>query len=142
MKNVTQELRKIFLEELDGNVSIGSYTLSIYNYVPYNASYPYIRVYTDNQKQTQFNQSVAIVEANTKIEVVHRYSGDSGGQLIVEQIANQIVNLLSQMDLSITGINAYTLTNPNIFYLEEALKDHTYYRAIIEINNQVETEIS
>lgn len=143
MKNVSQEIRKAFLNELDGLIMIDSVVIEVYNYVPYNAAYPYIRIHTDNQKQTQLNQSADIAEVNTKIEVVHRYSGDSGGQLIVEEIANKILDKIVGLDtnLSAAGLNNYTSTNPNTFYLEESLKDHSYYRAIIEIQNQVETSI-
>jgi len=41
-------------------------------------------------------------------------------------------------DLNADGFKVYTSENEGITYLEEDLKDHTYYRAILELSNKVQ----
>ena len=50
-------VRKAILAKLNGNVTINSSTVPIYNRVPTNASYPYISLYSVSNDQTDQNQS-------------------------------------------------------------------------------------
>ena len=42
------------------------------------------------------------------------------------------------IDLSAEGFKIYTTVNEGVKYLQDDLKDHTYFRAIIEISNKIE----
>ena len=42
------------------------------------------------------------------------------------------------LDLSEYGFKVYTTVNEGVTYLTNDLKDHTYYRAVLELSNRVE----
>jgi hypothetical protein len=111
------------------NPSGGGY-ISVYNRVPSNSVYPFIRVYGLSTNAIDDNQSKYNVECITRVEVVTRFDGDSGGDLDANNIMSQITDLLIS--------NCYAVQNSGIQYLEEDLSDHTYFRAILELSNKVE----
>jgi recombinational DNA repair protein (RecF pathway) len=96
--------------------------------------------------QVDDNQSKYNVECITRVEVVTRFDGDSGGELTANDIMNQITNLLvtknqNAFDLSSYNFNCYTSTNSGVTYLEQDTSDHTYFRAILELSNKIEQTI-
>ena len=124
------------------NPSGGGY-ISVYNRVPSNSVYPFIRVYGLSTNAIDDNQSKYNVECITRVEVVTRFDGDSGGDLDANNIMSQITDLLisknqSAFDLSAYNFNCYAVQNSGIQYLEDDLTDHTYFRAILELSNKVE----
>lgn len=146
MKDPIKYIRLKIIAALDGNVTSGGSNVSIYNRVPTNANYPFIRVYGLSTNQVDDNQSKYNVECITRIEVVTRFDGDSGGELTANDIMNQITNLLvtknqSAFDLSSYNFNCYTSTNSGVTYLEQDTSDHTYFRAILELSNKIEQTI-
>jgi len=136
-------IRLKILAALTGFVSDNGSIVSVYNRVPSNSVYPFIRVYGLSTNAIDDNQSKYNVECITRVEVVTRFDGDSGGDLDSNQIMNSITNLLidktqSKFDLSAYNFNCYAVENSGIQYLEEDLTDHTYFRAILELSNKVE----
>ena len=53
----------------------------------------------------------------------------------LEQLRTRSANYI---DLTANGFNVYTSVNEGVKYLEDDLKDFTYYRAIIELSNKIE----
>tara|TARA_R100000734_G_C3305075_1_gene95595 strand:- start:896 stop:1333 length:438 start_codon:yes stop_codon:yes gene_type:complete len=136
-------VRKAILAKLNGNVTINSSTVPIYNRVPTDASYPYIRVYSVSNDETDQNQSSFTMETITRVECVTRFVSDSGGELDCNRMVSQCLNLLrtrsaNYIDLTSDGFNVYTSVNEGVNYLQDDLTDHTYFRAIIEISNKIE----
>ncbi len=136
-------VRKAILAKLNGNVTINSSAVPIYNRVPTNASYPYIRVYSVSNDETDQNQSSFTMETITRVECVTRFVSDSGGELDCNRMVSQCLNLLrtrsaNYIDLTSDGFNVYTSVNEGVNYLQDDLTDHTYFRAIIEISNKIE----
>ena len=76
-------VRKAIIAKLTNNVTIDSTTIQIYNRVPNNASYPFIRVYSVSNNEIDQNQTQYNFETITRIECVTRFVSDDGGELDV-----------------------------------------------------------
>jgi hypothetical protein len=136
-------LRKAIIERLNGQVLINNKALPVYNRVPSNAKAPYVIVYSVSNNEIDQNQSSLTMELITRVEVVTRFVGDNGGELDCNLAISKILSLLrtrsaDYLDLTAAGFNVYTSVNEGITYLQDDLKDHTYYRAILELSNRVE----
>jgi len=136
-------LRKAIIERLNGQVLLNNKALPVYNRVPSNATAPYIIVYSVSNNEVDQNQSSLTMELITRVEVVTRFVGDNGGELDCNLAISKILSLLrtrsaDYLDLTAAGFNVYTSVNEGITYLQDDLKDHTYYRAILELSNRVE----
>ena len=83
------------------------------------------------------------METITRIECVTRFASDDGGELDCNLMVSQCLEQLrtrsaNYIDLTANGFNVYTSVNEGVKYLEDDLKDFTYYRAIIELSNKIE----
>lgn len=139
MNEIVHHIRKAFLDRLSGNISVGGIDVSIYNVIPRNASYPLIRVYSVSNDEIDLNRSSFNVEASLRLEVITRFDGNSGGELQCNQIVDEVLNQIrtrsaGYIDLSANGWNVYAITNNGVNYLEDDFDDHTYFRAIVNIN--------
>ena len=79
----------------------------------------------------------------TRIECISRFYSDDGGELDTDLMVSQVLELVrtrsnDYADLTASGYNVYTTVNGGVNYLEDDLKDYTYFRAIIEISNKIE----
>lgn len=136
-------IRKAIIEKLTNNVTINGANVQVYNRVPTDASYPFIRVYSVSNEETDQNQTSFNSEIITRIECITRYSSDDGGELDVNLMVSQCLEQIrtrseNYIDLTANGFNVYTSINEGVKYLQDDLKDYTYFRAIIEISNKVE----
>lgn len=136
-------LRKAIIERLNGEVLLNNQALPVYNRVPSNATAPYIIVYSVSNNEVDQNQSSFTMELITRVEVVTRFVGDDGGELDCNLAISKILSLLrtrssGYVDLTADGFKVYTSVNESVTYLQEDLKDHTYYRGILELSNRVE----
>jgi hypothetical protein len=143
MNEVLHHIRKAFLDRLTDNLSVGGVDVSVYNVIPRNASYPLVRMYSVANNETDLNRSAFNLEAQVRLEVITRFDGNSGGELQANQIVDSILNQIrtrsaGYIDLSAQGFNVYTITNEGVNYLQDDFDDHTYYRAIININVKAE----
>jgi hypothetical protein len=139
MNEIVHHIRKAFLDRLSGNISVGGIDVSIYNVIPRNASYPLIRVYSVSNDEIDLNRSSFNVEASLRLEVITRFDGNSGGELQCNQIVDEVLNQIrtrsaGYIDLSANGWNVYAITNNGVNYLEDDFDDHTYFRAVVNIN--------
>jgi len=136
-------VRKAIIAKLNGNVTIDGSIVPIYGRVPTNASYPFIRVYSLSNDETDQNQTSFTTETITRIECVTRFASDDGGELDSNLMVSKCLELLrtrsaNYIDLSANGFNVYTSVNEGVKYLQDDLSDFTYFRAIIEISNKIE----
>ncbi len=142
MKDATRFIRLKVINALSGNVSHGGSNVPVYNRVPSDATFPYIRVYSVSTSQIDDNQTKYNADIITRVEVVTRFSADSGGDLTMNDIMDDCLQLLisknsSAFDLSANNFKVYSTTNESLRYLQEDLIDHTYFRAILEMSNKV-----
>ncbi len=136
-------VRKAIIAKLNGNVTIDGSSVPIYGRVPTNASYPFIRVYSLSNDETDQNQTSFTSETITRVECVTRFTSDDGGELDSNLMVSKCLELLrtrsaNYIDLSANGFNVYTSVNEGVKYLQDDLSDFTYFRAIIEISNKIE----
>lgn len=136
-------IRKAIIAKLNGNVLIDGSIVPIYGRVPTNASYPFIRVYSLSNDETDQNQTSFTTETITRVECVTRFASDDGGELDSNLMVSKCLELLrtrsaNYIDLSANGFNVYTSVNEGVKYLQDDLSDFTYFRAIIEISNKIE----
>lgn len=136
-------LRKAIIQKLNGEVVLNSQTLQVYNRVPSNAVAPFIIVYSVSNDEVDQNQTSFTMKLLTRIEVVTRFNGDNGGELDCNLAISKILSLLrtrsaNYLDLTEYGFKVYTSVNEGVTYLTNDLKDHTYYRAVLELSNRVE----
>jgi len=136
-------VRKAIIAKLNGNVTIDGSSVTIYGRVPTNASYPFIRVYSLSNDETDQNQTSFTTETITRVECVTRFASDDGGELDSNLMVSKCLELLrtrsaNYIDLSANGFNVYTSVNEGVKYLQDDLSDFTYFRAIIEISNKIE----
>ena len=136
-------VRKAIIAKLNGNITIDGSIVPIYGRVPTNASYPFIRVYSLSNDETDQNQTSCTTETITRVECVTRFASDDGGELDSNLMVSKCLELLrtrsaNYIDLSANGFNVYTSVNEGVKYLQDDLSDFTYFRAIIEISNKIE----
>ena len=136
-------VRKAIIAKLNGNITIDGSIVPIYGRVPTNASYPFIRVYSLSNDETDQNQTSFTTETITRVECVTRFASDDGGELDCNLMVSKCLELLrtrsaNYIDLSANGFNVYTSVNEGVKYLQDDLSDFTYFRAIIEISNKIE----
>jgi hypothetical protein len=136
-------VRKAIIAKLNNNITIDGSIVPIYGRVPTNASYPFIRVYSLSNDETDQNQTSFTTETITRVECVTRFASDDGGELDSNLMVSKCLELLrtrsaNYIDLSANGFNVYTSVNEGVKYLQDDLSDFTYFRAIIEISNKIE----
>lgn len=143
MKSAIHLLRRAIINKLKNNVFINNIVVPVYNRIPNDANYPLIRVYGVSLDETDQNQSSFITEAITRIECISRFYSDDGGELDTDLMVSKVLELIrtrsnEYADLSASGFKVYTTVNEGVSYLQDDLKDYTYFRAIIEISNKIE----
>ena len=136
-------VRKAIIAKLNNNITIDGSIVPIYGRVPTDASYPFIRVYSLSNDETDQNQTSFTTETITRVECVTRFASDDGGELDSNIMVSKCLELLrtrsaNYIDLSANGFNVYTSVNEGVKYLQDDLSDFTYFRAIIEISNKIE----
>ncbi len=143
MREVIHRVRKAYIDKLNGAVLLRGATVPIYNRIPSDASFPYIRIYSVSNDETDQNQTNYITEVITRLEVITRFTGDSGGELDSNLITDEILQLVrtrsaDYINLDEEGFNVYTSQIESINYLEEDASDYTYFRVVIEVSNRIE----
>lgn len=143
MREVIHRVRKALLDKLNGNVTLRGATVPIYNRIPSNATYPFIRIYSVSNDEVDQNRTSYITETITRLEVITRFSGDSGGELDSNLITDAILQIVrtrsaDYIDLEAEGFKVFTSTVAGINYLTEDGDDFTYFRTIIELSNRIE----
>tara|TARA_B100002051_G_C16727879_1_gene636371 strand:+ start:632 stop:1474 length:843 start_codon:yes stop_codon:yes gene_type:complete len=117
--------------------------IKIYNKVPSNVSYPFIRIYSQEERQIDNNNSRFMKDVITRIEVVHRNTTASGGELLNNSIVNQITSILmpnpgESLPITDYNISIYSTELLGVTNFQDTFKDFTYHRSIIEISTRVE----
>tara|TARA_R110000822_G_scaffold5786_3_gene24726 strand:+ start:2321 stop:2758 length:438 start_codon:yes stop_codon:yes gene_type:complete len=136
-------LRRGIIAKLTNSITLNGSIVPVYNRIPTDAIYPLIRVYGVSTNEADENQSSFITETITRIECITRFYSDTGGELDVNLMVSQCLQLIrtrsnDYVDLIADGFKVFTSVNEGVKYLENDLSDYTYFRAIIEISNKIE----
>ena len=87
-------LRKAIIDRLSGSIVLNSQNVPVYNRVPSDATEPFIKVYSLQNEETDFNRDSYMLDCITRIDVVTSFDGDSGGELDANEIVSQVLNLV------------------------------------------------
>ena len=136
-------LRRGIIAKLTDAITLNGSIVPVYNRIPTDAVYPMIRVYGVSTNEIDENQTSFITETITRIECITRFYSDDGGELDVNLMVSQCLNLIrtrsnGYVDLTANGFKVFTSVNEGVKYLQDDLSDYTYFRAIIEISNKIE----
>jgi len=142
MKDPIKYIRQAMITALNGNISYDGANVPVYGRVPSSASEPYIKIYSVQTNEADQNADEFITETLTRIEVVTAFDSDSGGELEVNTIVNDILVIIrtrssGYFDLSSNDFHVYTCVNEGVTYLEDDRNDKTYFTSIIDISNRV-----
>ena len=142
MKDPIKYIRQAMITALNGNISYDGSNVPVYGRVPSSASEPYIKIYSVQTNEADQNADEFITETLTRIEVVTAFDSDSGGELEVNTIVNDILVIIrtrssGYFDLSSNDLHVYTCVNEGVTYLEDDRNDKTYFTSIIDISNRV-----
>jgi len=143
MNEVLHHIRKAFIDRLNGNITVQSIDVPVFNVVPSNSDFPYVKVYSVSNDEDDLNRSSFNVEAVIRLEVVTRFDYNVGGELQANLITDEILNQIrtrsdGYIDLTAQGWNVYIIQNRGVKYITDNLEDHTFYRAIINITVKAE----
>lgn len=143
MNEALHFIRKAIITRLSGSVTLNSSSVPVYNRVPSNATFPFIRVYSFRNDEIDQNRDSFITDCQSRIEVVTSFESDNGGEYDSNLITNQILSLIrtrssGYFDLSKDDFKVITCTNEGVVYFEEDSEDKTYFRTVINISNRVQ----
>jgi hypothetical protein len=143
MNEAIHHIRAKIYTVLNGNVTLNSASVPVYNRVPIDANYPYIWIYSLSTNEIDQNATKYNLECITRIECVTRFDSDVGGDLDANLLVNSVVSLLrtrssGYFNLTSNDFKVYTSTVESINYVQEDERDHTYFRGVIELSNRVE----
>ena len=142
MKDASHFVRKSVYEALNGNVTLNSANVPVYNVVPSSATSPYILITSLQNNIVQNIKDTFLMQVQTQIDVVTSFDTNTGGQLNANLIMNQITNLLvsrnSFFDLSSNNFKCVSSQNDGIAYVTDDTATETIFRAILTLTNDVE----
>lgn len=142
MKDPMRFIRKAIITKL-GTISLSGQTVQVTNRVSRTLDYPYIWVYSVATNEIDSNQQSFTTEVITRIEIVTKFQGDSGGDLDANILVNTCLTLLRTrssgfFDLSSDNFKVYGCVNEGVTYSQEDTDGGTYFKGVIELSNRVE----
>ena len=87
-------IRKAIIDRLTDSIVLNGISVDVYNRVPSNAIEPFIKVYSLQNNELDFNRDSFMLECITRIEVVTAFDSDSGGELQCNQIVSDVLKLV------------------------------------------------
>ena len=120
MREPMQYIRQAIISTL-GTISLSGQPVQVTNRVSRSFSAPYIWVYSVATNEIDNNQQSFTSEVITRIEVVTKYQGDSGGDLDANILVNTCLSLLrtrssGYFDLSSDNFKVYGSVNEGVTY--------------------------
>ena len=143
MNEAIHFIRQKIITLLTNAITVDGEAVPVYNKVPKNATEPFIKVYSVDTEEIDQNQTSFNIICTTRIDVVTSFVGDTGGELLSNQIVSSILNLVrtrssGYVDLSSDGFNVYTSVLDKVKYIEDVDEDKTFYKGVITLENRVE----
>lgn len=143
MNEAIHFIRQKIITLLTNAITVDGEAVPVYNKVPQNATEPFIKVYSVDTEEIDQNQTSFNIICTTRIDVVTSFVGDTGGELLSNQIVSSILNLVrtrssGYVDLSSNGFNVYTSVLDKVKYIEDVDEDKTFYKGVITLENRVE----
>ena len=142
MREPMQYIRQAIISAI-GSQSVSGDVVQVTNRVSKSFNPPYIWVYSVATNEIDNNQQSFTSEVITRVEVVTKYQGDAGGDLVANQLVNTCLTLLrtrtsGYFDLSSNNFKVYGCNVESVNYSQEDTDGGTYFKGIIELSNRVE----
>lgn len=94
MNEAIHFIRQKIITLLTNAITVDGEAVPVYNKVPQNATEPFIKVYSVDTEEIDQNQTSFNIICTTRIDVVTSFVGDTGGELLSNQIVSSILNLV------------------------------------------------
>jgi len=137
-----QYIRQAIISAI-GSQSVSGDVVQVTNRVSKSFNPPYIWVYSVATNEIDNNQQSFTSEVITRVEVVTKYQGDAGGDLVANQLVNTCLTLLrtrtsGYFDLTSNNFKVYGCNVESVNYSQEDTDGGTYFKGVIELSNRVE----
>ena len=97
-------LRRKFYDALDGDSTLQSLVSDVYDFVPENATFPYVKL----GEETSVDNGTKTLQGNEHTLVIHTFSRYRGSKE-TKEIMSRIYALLHESSLSVTGASLVNL---------------------------------
>ena len=142
MNDASHFIRKQGFDELNGNITLNSANVPVYNVVPSSASTPYILITSVSNSIAEDIKDTYLNEIITDVEIVTAFDTNTGGQLDANLAMNQITQILvdrtSFFDMSSNNFKCISAQSNGVAYISTDTDTETIYRGILTLSNLVE----
>ncbi len=142
MKDASHFIRKQVFDALNGNITLNSATVPVYNVVPSSASTPYILITSVSNSIAEDIKDTYLNEIITDVEIVTAFDTNTGGQLDSNLAMNQITQILvdrtSFFNMSSNNFKCISAQSNGVAYISADTDTETIYRGILTLSNLVE----
>ena len=104
MSDHSLELQKSIFNALDGDSTLQSLVTDVYDFVPENTAFPYVKV----GEETSIDNGTKTLQGNEHTLVIHTFSRYRGSKE-VKEIMSRIYALLHESSLSVSGASLVNL---------------------------------
>lgn len=134
MKDSGLVVRTAYYEALNGNVLVNSVPVPVYDDVPNDADYPYIKLSDQTSNEVVLTRSCFNVDATILIDIVTGFK-QGGGKKQSDIIAGQILELVHPT-ITLTGdFQSVSSTLEASNTIEEKTDSHKIYRRLLRFRN-------
>lgn len=134
MKDAGFEVRAAYFTALNGNLTaLNSSNVPVYDDVPNNASYPYVKLSEQTQSQEDLSKDCTSLNTTTLIDIVTGFI-QGGGKKESDNLANQILQIVHPL-ISVSGYQSFATVLEASNTLEEKTDTHKIYRRLLRFRN-------
>lgn len=138
MKDIFLPIRQAYYTALQGNITLNSQVVNVYDVVPMDAQYPYVVFAQQQSTVTNLKRGCEAYQATILLEIVTKYAAYKGGRKDADTIADQIYSLLNPPLPQTDGMQI-GLTYPDTDFDQgrEMTQTHTINRRFMQFKNAV-----
>ena len=142
MKDASHFIRKQVFDAINGNITLNSANVPVYNVVPSSATTPYILITSVSNSISEDIKDTYLNEIITDVEIVTAFDTNTGGQLDANLAMNQITQLLvdrtSFFNMASNNFKCISAQSNGVAYITVDTDTETIYRGILTLSNLVE----
>ena len=142
MKDASHFIRKQVFDAINGNITLNSANVPVYNVVPSSATTPYILITSVSNSISEDIKDTSLNEIITDVEIVTAFDTNTGGQLDANLAMNQITQLLvdrtSFFNMASNNFKCISAQSNGVAYISTDTDTETIYRGILTLSNLVE----
>lgn len=136
MRDTQYVLRSAYYTALSGNVTINATPVPVYDNVPENTDYPYIKLSTQDSSEGIATKDCVATVDNILIDIVTGFK-KGGGKTQSDQIADQVFQLIYPKVILPDGFNTAYTRKVMDTTLEEDDKAYKIYRRLIRLEHNI-----